>query len=325
MNSRSEFNELHRALLDGYDLEELRTLCIELGVSYDDLRGEGLQGKARELILWLERRGQLYKLETLLADGNGRSSVPRPIGKRAKLTHGDTAMTARPTVFSLHGIRTRGAWQKDMQPILDEAGFRHVPLDFGFFRAISLIYPPTRRKQVEWFRDVYSTQVSGTQPPSIIAHSLGTYLVGTAMELYEGIVFDRIILCGSILRTEYPWSEVISSGARASQVLNDYGGKDIWASIVGWAVHDAGESGASGFRDLAGGKVLQRGHRGRRHSDYFYDGNYRVWTKFLKGESLPYLVQDPHRKGNWRFRTSCFVLILFVLALLAWLKTQVWP
>jgi tetratricopeptide (TPR) repeat protein len=50
------------ALTIHFDLEELRTLCFDLDVPYDDLRGEGRQAKARELILYLQRRGRLPHL-----------------------------------------------------------------------------------------------------------------------------------------------------------------------------------------------------------------------------------------------------------------------
>ncbi|MCP4518188.1 MAG: hypothetical protein GY824_23525, partial [Delftia sp.] len=45
-----------------FDKEELLTLCFDLGVDYDDLRGEGKTNKARALITFLERRGQLAEL-----------------------------------------------------------------------------------------------------------------------------------------------------------------------------------------------------------------------------------------------------------------------
>jgi hypothetical protein len=54
--------KLHRILDKGFDLEELRTLCFELGVDYDDLRGEGKVNKARELISYLDRRGRTSEL-----------------------------------------------------------------------------------------------------------------------------------------------------------------------------------------------------------------------------------------------------------------------
>jgi len=57
MPNEPSFTDLHRALIDRYDLEELRTLCAQLGIPFDDLRGEGRSAKARELILWRNRSG----------------------------------------------------------------------------------------------------------------------------------------------------------------------------------------------------------------------------------------------------------------------------
>ncbi|MGQ9733337.1 MAG: hypothetical protein ACUVX8_18930 [Candidatus Zipacnadales bacterium] len=54
--------DLRKVLVERFDLEELRTLCSDLGVDFDDLRGEGKQAKARELVGWLDRRGLLDRL-----------------------------------------------------------------------------------------------------------------------------------------------------------------------------------------------------------------------------------------------------------------------
>jgi hypothetical protein len=56
---------LHRLLAQYFDREELRTLCFELGIDYDDLGGEGKTNKARELVAYLERHGRLFELITL--------------------------------------------------------------------------------------------------------------------------------------------------------------------------------------------------------------------------------------------------------------------
>ena len=49
-----------------FDVEEFRTLCFELGVNYDNLRGEGLAPKMRELIAYCQRRNQVEKLITMI-------------------------------------------------------------------------------------------------------------------------------------------------------------------------------------------------------------------------------------------------------------------
>ena len=53
---------LREAIDKHFNLEELRTLCDDIGVDFDNLGGEGKEAKARELIAYLERRGELERL-----------------------------------------------------------------------------------------------------------------------------------------------------------------------------------------------------------------------------------------------------------------------
>jgi len=57
-----ELVKLHRKLTRHFDDEELHTLCFQLDVDYDDLRGTGKAGKARELVAYLERKGLVPEL-----------------------------------------------------------------------------------------------------------------------------------------------------------------------------------------------------------------------------------------------------------------------
>jgi formylglycine-generating enzyme required for sulfatase activity len=54
--------KLRERIISCFDEEELRTLCFDLEVDYDDLRGEGRAGKARELVAYFERRGRISEL-----------------------------------------------------------------------------------------------------------------------------------------------------------------------------------------------------------------------------------------------------------------------
>lgn len=54
--------QLRQLLTTHFDLEELRMLCFDLDVDYDDLRGEGKTNKARELVAYLGRRGRIAEL-----------------------------------------------------------------------------------------------------------------------------------------------------------------------------------------------------------------------------------------------------------------------
>jgi len=53
-------------LVARFDLEELRTLCSDLSLDYDALRGEGKEARARELIAYLQRRRQLDRLTSYI-------------------------------------------------------------------------------------------------------------------------------------------------------------------------------------------------------------------------------------------------------------------
>ncbi len=58
-------NQLHQMVVDGFNEEELRTLCFDLGLEYDDLPARGRANKARDLISYLERHDRLAELVAL--------------------------------------------------------------------------------------------------------------------------------------------------------------------------------------------------------------------------------------------------------------------
>lgn len=58
-------NELYQMVVDSFDEEELRTLCFELGLEYDDLPARGRANKARDSISLFERQNRLMELVTL--------------------------------------------------------------------------------------------------------------------------------------------------------------------------------------------------------------------------------------------------------------------
>ena len=65
--TQPDTTQLHQFLVDHFSLDELKTLCLNLKVRYDDLGGEGLTGKARELVLYMERHGRMVDLRAVLA------------------------------------------------------------------------------------------------------------------------------------------------------------------------------------------------------------------------------------------------------------------
>jgi hypothetical protein len=54
--------QLHTLLVRHFDEQDLITICFNLKLSYEDLPGHGRANKARELIIYLDRRGRLNEL-----------------------------------------------------------------------------------------------------------------------------------------------------------------------------------------------------------------------------------------------------------------------
>jgi len=234
-----------------------------------------------------------------------------------------SSATESPLVLSLHGINTRGAWQKDLDHELAKAGLTPQALDYGLFRVLRLMNPASRRRQIDWFRDEYTRirRESG-QVPSLVAHSFGTYLVASAVELYEEIELDHVILCGSIVRTDFEWSRVKKRG-QVNKILNERGGKDVWVKTAAWVLSDGGQSGVGGFSDLGNGLVNERFHPGFRHSDYFYRLNFeRNWIPFLKGSNLLERELPRPRRINWRFVFTIGSIVVAIAFLLWIIRTH---
>lgn len=192
---------------------------------------------------------------------------------------------SKKAVITLHGIRTRGEWQKRLVPILAKNGMVPYPLDYGNFSALDLLSSRAREKKLHWLREMmdFIRQDSGDPEPSIVAHSFGTYLAGKLIRDFPAQYFDKVILVGSILPTNFPWQKLLAAG-QVQWVLNEYGGLDIWPQVASRLIKDAGDAGTQGFTDKSP-FLVQRGYDGFGHSSYFMDGHYQT-------QWLPTLMQN---------------------------------
>lgn len=71
------------------------------------------------------------------------------------------------------------------------------------------------------------------RPPNLVAHSLGSYLAGAALLEHPGITFRRVILCGCVLRRDFPWARLRGDAitthfslGRVESVRNEIGLRD---------------------------------------------------------------------------------------------------
>ena len=76
MNKSRYETQLREKINKHFDDEELRTLCQDLGIAYDDLPARGKANKARELVGFLERNGRLPELITLCRQKHPRVAWP---------------------------------------------------------------------------------------------------------------------------------------------------------------------------------------------------------------------------------------------------------
>jgi hypothetical protein len=67
----ADVQELHRRLVDQFNIEELQDLCFALGIDYEELGGTGKSAKARELVLYMQRRGRLDELSEAIRAKRG--------------------------------------------------------------------------------------------------------------------------------------------------------------------------------------------------------------------------------------------------------------
>ena len=54
--------QLHKMIVESYNLQELMTLCFHLNIVFENLGGEGLSGKALALVQYSQRHGQYDQL-----------------------------------------------------------------------------------------------------------------------------------------------------------------------------------------------------------------------------------------------------------------------
>jgi len=53
---------LRQYLTERFDIEGVKSLCVDLSVNFDSLRGEGLEAKARQLVSELDNTGRIHEL-----------------------------------------------------------------------------------------------------------------------------------------------------------------------------------------------------------------------------------------------------------------------
>jgi pimeloyl-ACP methyl ester carboxylesterase len=185
-------------------------------------------------------------------------------------------------VALIHGIMTRAVWQKHASTELANAGYTPCPYDYGWFDPMRLVVRPLRDRAVEKFVKWYNHSFyDHGLIPNLVAHSFGTYIAAAAMTKYSTIRFDRIIFCGSIVATDYPWPARFTNG-QVREVRNESATGDWVVLLARNLIHDAGPSGRHGFSEEH--PHLHEVSFPRKHSNYFDRPHLlESWIPFLSG------------------------------------------
>ncbi|MDB5743349.1 MAG: Triacylglycerol esterase/lipase EstA, alpha/beta hydrolase fold [Polaromonas sp.] len=175
----------------------------------------------------------------------------------------------RPVVITLHGIRTRGEWQKQIAPRIARYGMIPVLLDYGYFSIFKFLNPWSRNSRVLWLRDKVAEVVRDYPgaPISIVAHSMGTFLVARLIQDEKAFNFETVLFSGSIVEEGFNWVDPLNTN-RVMYVANYRAKADIWPKMASWFVAGAGRAGIDGFTDKHL-SLFQHTHPTYGHSDYF--------------------------------------------------------
>lgn len=199
-------------------------------------------------------------------------------------------------IITVHGIRTFGQWQNKLKALIEEQSVhtRVFNYTYGYFSVIAFLIPPLRWLVVRNFRQELLAICKDNPAATIdlVGHSFGTHLIAWGIQTIKP---DRkpkirnIILAGSVLKSNFNWSFLFSSG-HVERVTNDCGINDNVLIINQLFVLFTGMAGRLGFQGMTGNHLINRYFIGG-HSLYFEDGNV-LSEKFMREHWLPTLIEN---------------------------------
>lgn len=219
----------------------------------------------------------------------GTSFADKPPAVTERYVHKGESPRQIPWFLVVHGMNTRGEWQETLTWLVGRT-YRHmVPVAtykygkiqpgvlFHFRRRQLLQRLAVKMKALE--REAVVAQLEGG--PDVIAHSFGTWLVAHVLLRDESLKVGRLILLGSILPPDFPWTRLVERG-QVEAILNHGATNDRWVPLAQWVIPGSGPGGTRGFP----APVHNIPATGLGHSDYFLQRHLRplftnVWQPFL--------------------------------------------
>jgi hypothetical protein len=202
--------------------------------------------------------------------------------------------------LTLHGIKTRGAWQQKLHSLInnytDTIDVQHYK--YGYFSVFSFFIPYLRQQAVKNFSLALNNLIQNNPNKSFIvfAHSFGTYIAVKGIEklIKSGVSvnLNKLVLCGSVLNSNHDFS-VISENCKTT-IINEAGDSDL-ALIASQAfIPNTGMAGRTGFHGFNNKRFVNRYFNGG-HSLYFNEDSdfiERYWLPLLSTEEAPLLLDQ---------------------------------
>ena len=167
-------------------------------------------------------------------------------------------------VFVIHGIRDKGFWTQKVARTIKKIApsprrFASFTGSYGYFAILPFLIGPVRQRKVEWLMDRY-VEARACYPRATfhyVGHSNGTYLAAQALRDYRAAKFGHIVFAGSVVRCDYDWLSLMSTGEpRVSRVLNYVATRDWVVALFPKAMQplkflNLGSAGHDGFNQAS--------------------------------------------------------------------------
>ena len=234
-------------------------------------------------------------------------------------------------VALVHGIRTAADWQEKARAVLETKGkVVVVPIGYGYQDLVSFL-GPWRKGAIERvtreLRDLQRLHLNSDLV--VLAHSFGTYIVSKILQEAPDIRISRLLLCGSVIPSEYRWDQLPHTFTNQTCV-NEVGTRDYWPVIARIASLGYGGSGSFGFKTA---RVWDR-YFDYGHSDFFTELHLDTfWRPFiLTGQVIasPWDAKRPRPSlmlsllgGIPMIKVFLLLVLASVGALLYWISTRI--
>jgi tetratricopeptide (TPR) repeat protein len=194
-------------------------------------------------------------------------------------------------IVTVHGIRTYGNWQRELEDLLKaaEPGVTVLRYQYGFFSSLAFLIPPLRWLVARQFRNFWVEAIRSVPEGTridLVAHSFGTYLAASALPyLPEGRKIHTVIFAGSVLRPSFHWYKYLQARA-VGRLVNECGWDDSVLVLCQCTALLMGMAGRIGFHGMISERFINRYYR------FGHGGYFDQRRQLMREQWVPLLTTD---------------------------------